>query len=73
MRIPARGGDKERGEGMEGTGKREREVKETKGKETGIDSLPRYEARREQHAPSNRVDSFQNWRGRGCTNVVVAA
>ncbi|KYN01456.1 hypothetical protein ALC62_07638 [Cyphomyrmex costatus] len=32
--------------GIDGTGKSEREVKETKEKETGIDSVPRYEARR---------------------------
>ncbi|KYN09674.1 hypothetical protein ALC57_18194 [Trachymyrmex cornetzi] len=47
MRIPAReeGIRKEERE-LEGTGVREREVEETKEKETGIDSLPRYEARR---------------------------
>lgn len=43
---PALGGDKEGGEGTEGMGEREREAKETKEKETGIDSLPWYEARR---------------------------
>lgn len=43
---PVRGGDKEGGEGAEGTGERERVTKEMKEKETGIDSVPRYEARR---------------------------
>lgn len=46
MRIPARGGDKEGGEGSERNGReRERVAKETKEKETAIDSVPRCEAR----------------------------
>jgi len=41
------GGDKEEGEGIDGgMGEKEREAEETKEKETGIDSVPRYEARR---------------------------
>lgn len=46
VRIPVRRGDKEEGEGMEGMGERKREAKGTEEKETGIDSLPRYQARR---------------------------
>lgn len=44
-RIPRQEGIRKKEREWEGTGARERRAKETKEKETGIDSAPRYEAR----------------------------
>lgn len=73
MRIPLEEGiRKERREWKERVRKRERAAKETKEKETGIDSVPWYEARGNDMR-RRTASTRSNWRGRGCTNVVVAA
>lgn len=46
MRIPRKEGIRMVEKGAKGTGKREREAKETKEREIAIDFVPRYEARR---------------------------
>lgn len=68
-----RGGDKEGGEGVEGTSvcERERERgwrrkrRKKKRRESILGRCATVPSEKEQHAPSNRVDSFQNvaWQG----------